>query len=208
MQNILEILKAVGVTLTDEQSADLNAKVAENYKTVAEFNKRVARLEAERDGFKEQMETAQNTLKGFEGVDVEQMNKQLDEYKHKAEEAEAAYNKRLHERDFDDALKTALSQYKFSSAAAESAVIAEVKGKGLAMVDGKIVGLTEVMDGIRSRDAGAFANDAAKPAAQFTAPISGATVGKTYSSKEEIMKIKDAAERQQAIRDNINLFIK
>lgn len=207
MQNIIEILKAVGVTLTDEQSADLNAKVTENYKTVAEFNKKVARLEAERDGFKEQMETAQTTLKGFEGVDVEQMNKQLEEYKTKAEQAEAAYNKRLHERDFDDALKTAMDGYKFSSTAAKNAIIAEIKGKGLTLVDGKIVGLKEVMDGIKERDKDAFATDSA-PAAQFTAPISGATAGKTYSSKEEIMKIKDAAERQQAIRDNINLFVR
>ncbi|MBO7207721.1 MAG: phage scaffolding protein [Kiritimatiellae bacterium] len=209
MQNIIEILKGLNVTLTDEQTAELNKAVASNYKTVAEFDKKVARLEAERDGFKEQMETAQTALKGFEGVDVEQMNRQLNEYKTKAEKAEAAYNKRLQERDFDDALKSAFEGYKFTSAAAKAAILAEVKSKGLTMADGKIVGLSDVMAGIKERDKDAFADETpAAPAAQFTAPIAGATAGKTYTSKEEIMKIRDASERQQAIRDNINLFVR
>lgn len=209
MQNVIEILKGMGIALTDEQSAELNKQVAENYKTRAEFDKKVARLEAERDNIQEKFDSAQHALKGFEGVDLEQMNKQLKEYKEKAEEAEAAYNKRLHERDFDDALKTALEGYKFSSTAAKNAIVAEVKSKGLTMADGKIVGLSEVMAGIKERDSDAFAAETpATPAAKFTAPISGATAGKSYSSKEEIMKIRDAAERQQAIRDNINLFIK
>ena len=208
MQNITDILKGLGLELTDEQTADLNKAVAANYKTVAEFDKKVSRLEAERDNLKEQYETAQNTLKGFEGVDVEQMKTQINDWKNKAEAAEAAYNKRLQEREFDDALKTAIDGYKFSSNAAKSAVLAEIKGKGLAMVDGKIVGLAEVMDGIKERDASAFAAEGNTPAAKFTSPISGATVGKTYTSKQEIMAIKDATERQQAIRDNINLFIK
>ena len=208
MQNINDILKGLGLELTDEQTAELNKAVAANYKTVAEFEKKVNRLEAERDNLREQYASAQDTLKGFEGVDVEQMRTQINDWKTKAEAAEAEYNKRLHEREFDDVLKTAMDGYKFSSAAAKAAILAEVKGKGLAMVDGKIVGLTEVMDGIKERDASAFAAEGNAPAARFTSPISGATVGKTYSSKAEIMAIKDASERQQAIRDNINLFIK
>ena len=73
------------------------------------------------------------------------------------------------------------------------------------MVDGKIVGLGEVMDGIKQRDADAFTSD--KPTAQFTTSFGNEDNGKKYETKEDILKIKDAKERQQAIRDNIGLFV-
>ena len=205
MQNIIEILKANGLELTEEQQSAINKAVAENYKTVAEFDKKISKLEAERDGFKEQYNTVSESLKSFDGVDVDGMKKQLEEAQKKAEDAEKAFNARLTEREFDDALREALNGYRFSSEYAKSAIIAEVKSKGLPMVDGKIVGLGEVMDGIKQRDADAFTSD--KPTAQFTTSFGNEDNGKKYETKEDILKIKDAKERQQAIRDNIGLFV-
>ena len=205
MQNIIEILKANGLELTEEQQSAINKAVAENYKTVAEFDKKIGKLEAERDGLKEQYNTVSETLKSFDGVDVDGMKKQLEEAQKKAEDAEKAYNARLTEREFDDALREALNGYRFSSEYAKSAIIAEIKSKGLPMVDGKIVGLGEVMDGIKQRDADAFTSD--KPTAQFTTSFGNEDNGKKYETKEDILKIKDAKERQQAIRDNIGLFV-
>ena len=205
MQNIIEILKANGLELTEEQQSAINKAVAENYKTVAEFDKKIGKLEAERDGLKEQYNTVSETLKSFDGVDVDGMKKQLEEAQKKAEDAEKAFNARLTEREFDDALREALNGYRFSSEYAKSAIIAEVKSKGLPMVDGKIVGLGEVMDGIKQRDADAFTSD--KPTAQFTTSFGNEDNGKKYETKEDILKIKDAKERQQAIRDNIGLFV-
>ncbi len=206
MQNIVEILKANGLELTDEQQSAINKAVADNYKTISEFDKKIGKLEAERDGLKEQLESVNNTLKTFDGVDLDGMKKQLAEAQQKAEDAEKAYNAKLSEREFDDALREALEGYRFSSDYAKSAIMAEVKSKGLPMVDGKIVGLGEVMDGIKKRDENAFSTD--KPRAQFTAGFtSDDNGGKKYESKEDILKIKDAKERQQAIRDNIGLFV-
>ena len=205
MQNIIEILKAIGLELSDEQQTAVNKAVAENYKTVAEFDKKLGKVEAERDGLKEQLADVNNTLKTFDGVDVEGMKKQLAEAQQKAEDAEKAFNAKLSEREFDDALREAFDNYKFSSEYAKSAIMAEVKSKGLPMVDGKIVGLGEVMDGIKKRDENAFTSD--KPVAQFTTGFTSDDNGKKYETKEDILKIKDAKERQQAIRDNIGLFV-
>ena len=205
MQNIIEILKAIGLELSDEQQTAVNKAVAENYKTVAEFDKKLGKVEAERDGLKEQLADVNNTLKTFDGVDVEGMKKQLAEAQQKAEDAEKAFNAKLSEREFDDALREAFDSYKFSSEYAKSAIMAEVKSKGLPMVDGKIVGLGEVMDGIKKRDENAFTSD--KPKAQFTTGFTSDDNGKKYETKEDILKIKDAKERQQAIRDNIGLFV-
>lgn len=205
MQNIIEILKANGLELTDEQQSAINKAVADNYKTVNEFDKKIGKLEAERDGLKEQLAEVNNTLKTFDGVDVDGMKRQLAEAQQKAEDAEKAFNAKLSEREFDEALKEAMDAYKFSSEYAKNAIMAEIKSKGLPMVDGKIVGLGEVMDGIKKRDENAFSTD--KPKAQFTAPMSADDTGRKYESKEDILKIKDAKERQQAIRDNIGLFV-
>lgn len=206
MQNIIEILKANGLELTEEQITAVNKAVAENYKTVAEFDKKVGKLETERDGYKSQLNEVNETLKGFEGVDLDGMKNQLAEAQKKAEEAEKAFSEKLAKRDFDDALKTAMDNYSFSSVSAKNAIMDEIRSKNLTMVDGKIVGLNEVMDGIKAKDAGAFV-DNANPPAQFTAPMGTNPTSKTYSSKDEILKIKDAQERQQAIRDNIGLFV-
>ena len=62
--------------------------MAKNYKTIAEYDKKIKKVEAERDGYKEQLDTANETLKGFEGVDVEEMNKKLEQYKTEKKEME------------------------------------------------------------------------------------------------------------------------
>ena len=45
MKNINEILKELGITVPEDKTAELQKLVAENYKTVAEFDKKVGRLE-------------------------------------------------------------------------------------------------------------------------------------------------------------------
>ena len=42
-------------------------------KIMSDIEKTKARLEAERDNYKEQLETAQNALKEFDGIDVKEL---------------------------------------------------------------------------------------------------------------------------------------
>lgn len=205
MKNFIEILKGVGIELTDEQIVSVNKEVVENYKTVAEFDKKVSKLETERDGIKEQLTTAQETLKSFEGVDVDAMNRTLAEYKSKAEQSEAEFNRKMAERDFEDALNSALGTVKFSSSSARKSVIEEIKSKGLKVEGGKILGLDDALKSIKEQDADAFALEDEVPPAKFTDRMHNPT-GKVYASKEDIMKIKDSAERQKAIAENLKMF--
>lgn len=48
MKNINEILKDLGIEVPEDKTAELQKLVAENYKTVAEFDKKVGRVETER----------------------------------------------------------------------------------------------------------------------------------------------------------------
>ena len=97
-------LQALG--LSDEQVREvfrLNGKDIEAEKRKAE------KVEAERDQWKTRAETAEETLKGFDGVDVAQLNKDIEGWKAKAETVEKEYQAKLQERDFADALRDALS---------------------------------------------------------------------------------------------------
>lgn len=168
MQNIIEILKSQGIEVAEDKVEGLNKAVAANYKTIAEFDKRVQQAEGERDNYKTQFETAQATLKGFDGVDVEAMKKSIAEYDDKIKKVEDGYKKQIADRDYADALNTAMSGYAFTSNAAKSAVMAEIKAAGLKMEDGKIIGLNDVIDSIKAKDAGAFRTEEAENTAKFT----------------------------------------
>ena len=98
MENIHAILKKFGVEIPVDSKADFDKEVAANYKTQPEFEKKLGKVEGERDNYKEQFETATETLKGFEGVDIETMKTQLNDWKSKAENAERDYQAKLEER--------------------------------------------------------------------------------------------------------------
>lgn len=87
MKNINEILKELGITVPEDKTAEFQKLVAENYKTVAEFDKKVGRLETERDGLQNQLNTATENLKKFEGLDADAIKNEVAEAKKRAEEA-------------------------------------------------------------------------------------------------------------------------
>ena len=156
-----EELQALGLT------EDQIKKVFElSGKDVNAEKKKTQAAEADRDQWKTRAETAEETLKGFDGVDVEGLNKQIEDWKNKAAEAEKEFQKQIEERDFADALKEEMEAFKFTSEAAKKAIMAEVKEAGLKLKDGKILGLSDLIGQIKEKDASAFAPD--KDPAKFT----------------------------------------
>lgn len=98
-----EELKAQG--LTQEQ---INFVMAENGKDIDKIQKKLDDMTVERDKEKVRADTAEETLKGFDGVDVEKLNKSIADWKKKAEDAEKDYKQKIADRDFDDLLKEAI----------------------------------------------------------------------------------------------------
>ena len=210
MQNIEAILVELGIEVPSDKKGDLTKKVSENYVTKAEHEKKIGKAETERDNWKSKAETAEETLKKFDGVDLETMQTELNNWKQKAETAAKDYEQKIYERDFSDALKTELESVKFSSYAAKRAVMSEIKESGLKLKDGKILGLSDLIGQIKERDASAFVDEeqekAKQQAARFTAPGTGRSTGSTTTTKKDIMSIKDPTERQAAIAENLSLF--
>lgn len=209
MKNIIDILKDHGVDVPADQLENINKVVAENYKTVAEYDKKVTKLESERDALKERADTAEATLKSFDGIDPAKIKAQLDEYQRRAESAEKDYAAKLEQRDFADALDREMSGIKFTSEAARKAVRAEVEAAGLKLKDNKILGFADLINQLRASDAAAFAVDETGAApARFTTSNNTAGIAHGTLTKAEILAIKDDAERYQAIDKHRHLFRK
>ncbi len=198
-------LKAWG--LTDEQSEKVMAQYG---KDVSKLQKENEKLTADRDKEKERADTAEETLKNFDGVDVETMQAELATWQQKAKDIEKDYADKLAQRDFEDALKEEISGYKFTSEAAKKAIMAEIRESGLKVKDGKILGLSDLLAQMKEKDASAFVDEKqeqleAGRAKPFTGPLNQNTGGQKMT-KSDILNIKDAGQRQSAIAQNLGLF--
>lgn len=193
MKNIDEILEQFGLKVPEGKETEFKKVLHENYKTIAEYDKKVSRLETERDGYKEKLETAETTLKGFDGVDMDAIKTELENYKVKMKEQEDAHNKELYDRDFKDALNVAISNVKFSSEAAKKSVLADIKAAGLKLIDGKIMGLNDFIASCKEKDASAFVDEQQENLknnqARFSSPIK--TSGGKKPTMSELMKMKN-----------------
>lgn len=149
MKNIEQILKDAGVEVSESQAKAISDAVAENYKTVADYNKQVKKNEAaetERDNWKSQYEDAQETLKGFDGVDVEKMNKDIADWKNRAEKAEKDAQAQILQRDQRDYLKTEFDKLGISSDRTRKSLMADIMGEdGLKWKDGSFMGLSDYL---------------------------------------------------------------
>ena len=195
MKNILEICKDFGLEIPADKQADFSKAVAENYKTVAEFDKKVGKLEAERDTHKERADTAEETLKSFEGIDPTKVKEEVDKWKKAAEEAQQNAQKQLDERDFNDTLKAELDKIQFTSAAARRDVESQIRATGLKHKDGVILGLTDLINQIKTAEADAFVDEHQQQLengkTKFTKPNSGKPdPGKKYSMSD-LMRMKN-----------------
>ena len=137
-------LTAIG--LTEEQATQvlaINGKDIESAK--AAKDKVIADLTGERDDYKARLETAETTLKGFEGIDPEKIQQEIQSYKQKAEDAEKDFAKKLLQRDQADWLKGKLDEYGVASPYARAQLIAEItdEANGLKWKDGAFLGLDD-----------------------------------------------------------------
>lgn len=211
MKKLIETLRSLGIEVPEEKEAEVKKKLSENYKNIAEVKKTTDNLESDRDNWKQRAETAEETLKKFDGVDLETMQTELASWKAKAENAEKDYSEQIAKRDFEDALKEEIGGYKFTSEAAKEAIMARIRGAGLKVNDGKILGLSDLLAQMKEKDASAFVDEKqeqleAGRAKPFTGPLNPNAGGAKKMTREEIFGIKDRSERQKAIAENLSEF--
>ena len=212
MQNIIEICKEFGLEIPADKQSDFNKKVSENYVTKAEYDKKLNRVESDRDTWKEKAETAEETLKGFDGKDFDTITRERDEWKKKAEDAEKEYSAKEAEREKQELLKEAFAEIEFTSESAKKAIMAQIS-ENVSVKNGKLIGFNDLLEDARKNDASAFVNkeqqNLEQNKARFTQPMSNQNGGNNGNlTKKDIMAIKDPVERQQKIAENMSLFQK
>lgn len=191
MKDIFTILSGLEIAIPEDKKEGLRKAVSENYKTVAEYQKKVDALEkAEAEAT-----TAKEAIAKFEGIDPEKLKEEVETYKKAAKDIEDKYKAEADARAFGEAAEELLKGYTFSSNAAKSHVMARLKESGLKVIDGAIMGGKDFMTKLQSEDAGAFK---ASDAPQFTTRVNNQPAGGKVLSKAEIMKIKDHSERNKA----------
>lgn len=149
MKNIEQILEEAGIEVTDEQKAEVNAAVTENYKTIAEFDKQAKKLtaaEADRDNYKGQLDTANETLEKFKDIDPEKQAEEIQKYKQAAKEAQDMAAKKILERDQRDYLKGEFDNLGIKSGRVRDSLMREIMGEdGLKWKDGAFMGLSDYL---------------------------------------------------------------
>lgn len=74
MKDIYAILTGLGIEVPEDKKATLDKEWKENYRTIAEFEKAAAK----RDEYKTSLDTVQEQLKAFDGVNLEEYKTQID----------------------------------------------------------------------------------------------------------------------------------
>jgi len=149
MKSIEQILKDAGLEVTEEQKKAVNDAVAENYKPIADYNKQVKKLEAaeaDRDNYKGQLDTANETLEKFKDIDPEKQAEEIQKYKQAAKEAQDMATKQILERDQRDYLKGEFDKLKIESGRVRDSLMREIMGDdGLKWKDGAFMGLSDYL---------------------------------------------------------------
>lgn len=200
MKNIIEILSELGITVPEDKHAALNKGVAENYKTIAEHEKKVNRLTDDLNAATKRAENAEETLKGFEGKDFDAITKDRDEWQRKHNELVKTHKKETEEREFNEGLSAAITEAKGKNAKAIMALLDLEKLRGSKNRDKDI---KTALDSLRTESGYLFEDNGGDP--KFTDPKGNGGTGGTTTLKD-IMKIKDPVERQRMIGQNLNLF--
>ena len=203
MKNIHTILSEVGITIPEDKKADFDKAVAENYKTSAEFEKKVNRLQDDLTAEKKRADTAVETLKGFEGKDFDAITKDRDKWKKDYEDTVAAHKKEQEDREFNDILSAAIAEAKGRNTKAIMANLDLEKLRGSRNLDKDI---KTALDTLRTESGYLFDDNGGNPAFSGKKDDVGNPGGKL--TKKDITAIKDPVERQAKIAANIHLFQK
>ena len=202
-----EDLKAQG--LTEEQ---ISFVMAENGKDIGKVKKDLENMTAERDKEKSRADTAEETLKGFDGVDVEGLNKSIADWKKKAEDAEKDYKQKLADRDFNDLVSAEIAK---ANGLNKKAIMALLDVDTLKASKNQNEDVASAIKALAEAEDSKMLFKAAdnKPVPHFTSVNKGSKNGSGINSKEDIYATDDKGrfkytpeQRAQLIADNPGLF--
>ena len=143
----------------------------------------IGKLKTERDGLKEQLDTANTEIQSYKDMDVDGIKKRADDWEAKYNADTQALKDKLTAQEYSHAVDGAVSGMKFTSAAAKKAFLSDLKDKGLKLEDGKLLGLDDYVKTYKESDPHAFADDTnGTPPPRVVGRTSGENGGDTMAA--------------------------
>lgn len=176
---IYEILKEYGVEVPEEKKTDFEKVWKENFKTKADYDKAVN----QRDEYKSSLDTVNEKLKEFDGVDVSDLKGQITKLQGDLKAKDEEYAAKEADRIFSDTLKSAI---KAAGGRNEKAVMALLDIDALKQSKDQSADIKKALDTAKESDAYLFgANE------PFLNPV-GATGGGQDSGLSNLAAIRSA----------------
>lgn len=216
MKDIFTILSDAGVELTEEQKKSIKSGVAENYRTINDYDNVVKK----RDEYKQSLDDATKKLEGFADTDVDDLKGQITQLKNDLAAEKADREKEATRRELETLVDNFLNETEedgskkrefVNSITADSikaSLMAELekdtaKGKSVEKLFDK---LTTDKDGnvIPNIMIDKTQQDLENNKPKFTTRLKSNQGNKM--TREQIDAIKDRSERQAAIAANMDLY--
>lgn len=154
-----DLKKLLGDSATDEtvdKIMTLHGSDLESHKG------KLTTAQAEADALKTQLAEANTTIEGFKKLDVDAIRAAADEWKTKAEQAQADSAKQVAQLKYDHALDGALSAAKVKNPKALKALLNNDALK-FNEADGSIIGLDDQLKKVKETDAYLFTDETPQP---------------------------------------------
>lgn len=196
MKDIYAILTGLGIEVPDDKKATLDKEWKENYRTIAEFEKAAAK----RDEYKTSLDTVQEQLKAFDGVNLDEYKAQISKLEKDLEDEKTARLADEAKHQLEATVETFMGGKQFvNDLTAES-----IRGKLMDELDkdtAKGRSIDDIFKGIVSdKDGNQIPNilvDSGQQAAEqgkvvFTQPMGKPPAPGTKLSTAELMKMKNS----------------
>lgn len=187
--NIIEKLKSLGVEVTPEIEKAFDG----DFISLLELDKKIGKIEKERDAYKLRAEQAEETLKGFEGKDFEAITKDRDEWKVKYETFVREQEEARDNAEFEECISAGIKNAKGRN---EKAIRAQLDLDLLRKSKNRDKDIADAIKAISDNEATAFLfeTDPENNRARFTGSMGNSGNGGNGGSKmsmSELMRYKN-----------------
>lgn len=163
---VKEVFKLNGLAVTKVQT-DLDAKVQElaNVKGL--------------------LDTANEKIEGFKGLDVEQIKQEAKDYKEKFETAQLEAQRKIDEIKYETALKDYVNKHQFASERVKNSILQDLKSKQFKLEEGQFLGADDYIKILQEKEPESFvaAGNDNNTLPKFTRPAVNDDDSKTFKPK-------------------------
>lgn len=205
MKNYEQILQELGIEIPEDKKIDLKKNINENYKTINEFNAKVAKMEE----YKTSLDDVTAKLDGFKDVNVSELQSRIATLTADLEKEKSGRQADALRVERAAVLDEFLKDKKFVNSITEKSIRNSIMEE-LEKNTGKSV--EKIFDGLTKDKEGKLipsilVEEAEENRARFTQQSGSRNSSGTTMTRKDIMSIKDAGERQRKIAENLSLFV-